>query len=269
LVDPGLLLLAGVAVLLAQVPFYRPGTVVRGRIVEGTLPEKRTGFTFCRLVYDRSRTEAGGSGWGTDFPMADQNLMIRLSELTLTPVTKFEEGDPAHALVRASDPAIYGCPFLFASDAGTVGFDEAEVEGLRNYLLKGGFLWVDDFWGNRAWSHWVSQITRVLPEFDVVELPMSHPIFSTFYSVDRIPQIASIRHWSNSGGSTSERGAESAIPHVAAVLDNEGRLLVLMSHNTDIADGWEREGEDINFFHLFSPPAYAVGVNVAIWSMTH
>lgn len=233
------------------------------------MPEQRTGFTFCRLVYRPVRSEAGGSGWDTDYPLADQNLMIRLPELTSARVTTFDSGEPQHVLVRPTDSVLFQCPFLYGSDAGTLGLSDVDVALLREYLLKGGFLWVDDFWGTRAWNHWVSQIRRVLPEYEIMELPSDHQLFSTFYSVESVPQIPSIQHWRRSGGQTSERGLDSATPTIQAIFDESGNLLVLMSHNTDIADGWEREGEDYDFFHSFSPYGYAVGVNVAIWSMTH
>lgn len=251
--------------LVAQVsPYYR-GT----RIVTGELPDEKTGFTFCRLVYDRTYSEPSGSGWNTDYPMADQNLMVRLSELTNTEVTWYGESDPHHVVVSATDDALFQCPFLYAADAGTIGWSDLEVERMREYFLKGGFLWVDDFWGDLAWSRWLRQINRVLPEYDVQELPMDHPLFSTFYFVEKVPQIPSIQHWRRSGGETSERGLETINARISGITDEDGNLLVLMSHNTDIADGWEREGEDPEFFHLFSPYGYAVGINVAIWSMTH
>jgi hypothetical protein len=243
----------------------------RGMAV-GRLPEVRDGFTFCRLVYNAVRREDLGQGWETDYPMADQNLMIRLSELTKTEVTWFSQGrypQPSHALVSATDPEIFQCPFLFASDVGTAGFNEAERKGLREYLLKGGFLWVDDFWGPTALQHWLNQMGAILPESQAFPIPAGHPILSTFYFVDEFPQIPSIQYWRSSRGGTSERGSLSANATLYGLTDANDRLVVLMSHNTDIADGWERENEDYEFFHLFSPRGYAVGINVAIWSMTH
>jgi hypothetical protein len=248
------------------------GTAAQSRgwgLQVGETPPERTGFTFCRLMYRQVRQEALGQGYSTDYPGADENLMIRLSELTKTEVTWYAPGQPAHAIVRPTDPGLFQCPFLFASDVGTVGFNPADVEALRLYLMKGGFLWVDDFWGPLALTNWLMEIGRVLPGISPVELSVQHPLFSTFYFVEEVPQIPSIQYWRGSGGATSERGYQSADPHIYGLIDDNGRLLVLMSHNTDIADGWEREGEDFNFFHLFSPRGYAVGVNVAIWSMTH
>lgn len=258
-------LLGLVAVLEAQFRYSGP----RSRVVAGVMPEERTGFTFCRLAYTSVRREAGGQGWSTDYPLADENLMIRLSELTSTDITRFRDGAPQHAIVEAGDDALFQCPFLFASDVGTMGLRDHEVDRLREYFAKGGFLWVDDFWGTRAWREWTLQIGRVLPEYEVVELTPEHPIFSTFYTVEEVPQIPSIQHWRRSGGETSERGDDSRDARMHAIFDDHGRILVVMTHNTDIADGWEREAEEWEFFHRFSPRGYAVGVNVAIWSMTH
>ncbi|MDR0788160.1 MAG: DUF4159 domain-containing protein [Gemmatimonadota bacterium] len=253
------------AFLFAQTPEYMIG----GRVVQGVMPPERSGFTFCRLVYHRTYAEASGSGWNTDYPDADQNFMVRLSELTHTPITWRGEGNPAHAIVAATDDALFQCPFLYTSDAGTIGWSDYEVERMREFFDKGGVFWVDDFWGDLAWNRWSEQIGRVLPEYAIQEIPMDHPLFGAFYFVPRIPQIPSIQFWRRSGGETSERGAETAKPTFAGIFDDKGRLLVAITHNTDIADAWEREAEDIGFFNAFSPYGYAIGINVAIWSMTH
>jgi hypothetical protein len=157
-------------------------------------------------------------------------------------------------------------------DVGTADFSDVEVKHLREYLLKGGFLWVDDFWGEEAWAQWVGEIRRVLPETDeypIRTVPRDHPIYRTMFEVARLPQIPSINFWRRSGGGTSERGSESAVPQMYAISDSHGRIMVLMTHNTDISDAWEREGEDPRFFYLFSPDGYAVGINVLMYSMTH
>jgi hypothetical protein len=258
------LLLAGVAAR-AQVP---EGWQQGMRFQREMVPAQQKGFMFCRLMFNSVRSEPSGIGWSTDYPMADRNLMIRLSEFTTASVNRYEDGEPAHAVVRATDAELFRCPFLFASDAGTAGFDADEAERLRTYLLKGGFLWVDDFWGNQAMSHWLSQMVQVVPEGERVMLDPSHPLFSSFYFLDGIPQIPNIQFWRRSGGATSERGAETAVPTMSAIVDDRGRVLVLMTHNTDIADGWEREGEEYAFFARFSPHAYAVGINVAVFAMT-
>ncbi len=227
-------------------------------------------FTFCRLQYEQVRREWLGTGWNTDYPDGDRNLPLRLSQLTRTNIARDGRGDPFHAVVEATDADLYECPFLFASDVGTVGLDEIEAVRLRDYLLKGGFLWADDFWGEYAWHNWTIEMDKVLPGRPIVEVPPDHVLFHTLYSVDSIPQVPSIQFWRRSGRrGTSERGAESARPALHGIMDESGRLMVIMTHNTDIADGWEREGEDDEFFYLFSPGAYAVGINVIMYMLTH
>jgi len=229
------------------------------------------GFNFCRGVYTSGRREAGGQGWSTDYPDAELNFSIRLSELTKTRVTKDAQGAPEHVVVRLTEEALYQCPYLHMEDVGTAAFTEGEVLGLRTYLLKGGFIWADDYWGSYAWQNWASQLARVLPpsEFPIEDVALDHPIFRTMFEVKVLPQIPSIQFWRTSGGGTSERGTDSATPTVRGVSDRQGNLMVLMTHNTDISDAWEREGEDPRFFYRFSPDGYAVGINVVLYAMTH
>ena len=229
-------------------------------------------FTICRLEYNRVVIEDMGVGWQTDYPFSERNLMTRLSELTKTPISRDEHDEPNTWVVRATDPQLFHCPYLVASDAGTIGFKAAEVQGLREYLLKGGFMWVDDFWGNNAWEQWSAEIGRVLPptEFPIVDVPMDDPILRTMFAVDKVPQITNIQFWRGvNGQSTSERGLDSQDVHFRAIRDGHGRIMVLMSHNTDVADSWEREGEDPGFFYQFSPDGYALGINVLLHAMTH
>ena len=188
-------------------------------------------FTFSRIQYQSDRREAGGQGWYTDYPTADQNLMIRLSELTTTSVGFDDRAYPDHVVVTLTDPRIFNYPFLFMSDVGTLYLDGDEAARLRDYLLKGGFLWVDDFWGPYAWDQWVGEIRKVLPaaEFPIVDIGMDHPIHRVMFAVDEIPQIPSIQHFRRSGYSTtSERGGNSAEVHFRAITDEHDRILVLM-----------------------------------------
>ena len=233
------------------------------------LPQPSGGVMFCRLWYDTSRRMPSGLGWSTDYPAADSNFMTRLEELTPTHIERWENGDPGIVAVRATDPDIFKCPFLFMTDPGSVTFKQEEVDGLRDYLLKGGFLWADDLWGDRAWSYFETEIHRILPEYPIEEITPEHPLFSALYVVNEVPQIPSYQSWSRTGGQTSEFGAETAVPHIRGIFDEDRRLLVLISFNTDIADGWEREGDVPFFFYTFSPPAYGLGINILIWAMSH
>ena len=227
-------------------------------------------FNYCRGFYESDRREAGGMGWWTDYPGADNNFSVRLAELTLVRVRLDASRQPDHVVVRLSDPLLYRCSMLFMEDVGTVRFSHAEVEQLRAYFLKGGFLWVDDFWGTAAWEQWAEEIGRVLPpnEFPIFDIPRDHAIMHTLYDVKEIPQVSSINFWHRSG-STSERGSDSPHANFRGIADERGRLMVVMTHNTDIADTWEREAEDDEYFRRFSPAGYAVGVNIVLYAMTH
>ncbi len=228
-------------------------------------------FHFCRIMYTSARGEAGGQGWGTDYPGADVNFSIRLSELTKTRVSLDRSGAPNHVVVRLTDDALFQCPFAIIEDVGTAWFSDLEVDRLRKYLLKGGFLWVDDFWGTRAWESWVREITKVLPsaQYPIVDVPRDHAMFHTLFEAAYVPQVPSIQFWRVGGGRTSERGADSAETHARVITDERGRVMVLMTHNTDIADTWEREGEDPDYFYRFSPEGYAVAIDVLLYVMTH
>jgi Domain of unknown function (DUF4159) len=230
-------------------------------------------FLYCRGYYESVRYEDGGMGWWTDYPGADNNFSVRLAELTRVQVKLDADRQPNFVVVALSDPLLYRCPILFMEDVGTAEFSGEEVASLRQFFLKGGFLWVDDFWGTAAWNVWVRQIGRILPpdEFPIVDIPADHPIMHSLYDVKEIPQVPSINFWYRQGRRqyTSERGADSATVHFRGIEDAHGRLVVLMSHNTDIADTWEREGENREYFDRFSPAGYAVGVNAVLYAMTH
>ena len=266
-----LLTLALVAALLAGVVPAEAqrfgGMPSRVRLGSG-LPDIPSGFTFCRLAYMSVRRDGSGNGWTTDFPEAERNVLTRLQELTRMRVSRWSHGEPGYAVVTATDPEIYQCPFVMATDVGELGFQPQEIEALRDYLMKGGFFWADDFWGTQAWAHFSDQIRRVFPDRPLEELTPEHPLFNQLYEIPELPQIPSWNSWRGSGA-TSELGRDSARQSIWAVSDVDGRILVLITHNTDISDGWERERYDDNYFLLFSPPAYAVAVNVLLWAMTH
>jgi hypothetical protein len=225
-------------------------------------------FAFCKVMYTSVRRESMGVGWSTDYPYAGIHLMIRLSELTRTRISRTGDGEPNHWVVRLTDDALFQCPFTMASDVGTIGLSEDEVARLRAYLLKGGFLWVDDFWGTPAWQHWSAEIARVLPDYAIADVPDDHPIRRTVFHLSAIPQITNINFWRRTG-MTAERGADSPHSNFRMIADERNRIMVLMTHNTDIADAWEREGEDSEFFRLFSPEGYALGINALVYAMTH
>ena len=225
-------------------------------------------FTFCRLAVRASN--GGGGGWAADYPRADENLMIRLSELTKTAVNFDKTGTPHYVVITATDAELFQCPFVMLTDPSQAFLVEEEAAALRTYLQKGGFLWSDDFWGSYEWNHWVQELRKVLPAgpYPLVDLSISHPMFHILYDAQRIPQIPNIGFYRGTHR-TSERGAESAEPHAGAILDSKGRVMVLITHNTDFGDAYQREAEDAEYFYKFSVEGYAIGIDILLYAMTH
>jgi hypothetical protein len=235
----------------------------------GDFPSYDGGFHFCRLWF-RNGFTGDGDGWYVDYPRADENLSIRLTELTKAPVSHDLEGNPDHFVIRLIDPSLFQCPFVMMSEPGGSYFDENEAANLRAYLLKGGFLWADDFWGNLAWNNWETQIRKALPasEYPIVDVTTEHPMFHSLFNITQFQQIPNIGLWRNYR-ETSERGAESAQMHTRVITDKKGRVIVFMTHNTDFGDAYEREGDDPSYFQHFSINGYAIGIDVLLYAMTH
>ena len=266
-----LVLLVASVVVQAQFRQRGGGFFPRGFGVRVAKPEDFLGgFQFCRVAYNQDYRGDGGN-WSVDYPRADINLSIRLSELTRSYVSMDSAGEPIPLLIRLTDDVMFECPFIMMTEVGSASINEEEAARLRLYLQKGGFLWADDFWGTYAWEWWTAQFSRVLPpdEYPIIDLPPNHPLFSAQFQISKVPQIASIGHWAATGGGTSERGEDSAVAHARAVLDKHGNIMVLMTHNTDLGDSFEREGDDPQYFYQMSVPGYAFGINTLLYALTH
>jgi hypothetical protein len=275
--SPRLIAAAVLAVAsVATAPFLHAQNILRGgrRWMAPRMAQAADfdgSFLYCRAFY-RSITNTGsGSGWDTDYPAADNNFSVRLAELTRVRVKFDPDRQPHHVVVSLTDPLLFKCPMLFIEDTGGAQLSDQEVRSLREYLLKGGFLWSDDSWGSANWFSWVRQMARVLPpgEYPMIDIPKTHPIMRMMYDVKEIPQVPSMNHWYRSGGQTSENGRDSAVVFFKGIPNGNGQLMAVMTHNTDVADSWEREGDNAEFFDLFSPRGYATGVNVVLHALTH
>ena len=265
----GLIAVIAVAALAAATAAAQFRQFGRGRprmppAVVATADSFDGSWQFCRLAYQ-------GRAWATDYPDADYNFSTRISELTKTTVSRGADGVVRPLIVRPTDEALFQCPFVMLWQAESLWFSDEDAVRLRAYLLKGGFIWSDDFWGTEAWQNFEHEMAKVLPaaQYRFVDLTAAHPLYRTFFELPRVPQVPAINYWLSSGGDTSEDGADSAQVHVRGIADGHGRLMVLATHNTDIADGWEREGVDARYFRQFSVDAYAVGINTMVYTMSH
>ncbi len=232
--------------------------------------EKDT-FTFTRIRYTSGGGGYGrrsrGGGWDTDLPDSDLNLSYRLQQMTAVKV------DPDGRIVNITDPDLHEFPWTYIAEPGAMSLSEQEVTGLRKYLLNGGFLMLDDFWGESAWRNVEQEFKKVFPEYRFVELTLDHPLYSCVFSIKVKGQVPNIRtgHESQYTGVTWENhDGDTQTVHHRAIFDEKGRLLVLATHNTDNGDGWEREGESAYYFANFSEKiAYPLGINIIFYVMTH
>lgn len=278
------LLLVAATICLAQ---RRGGGRFRGfQESGGSLPEwsndpefEKDVFTFARLEYASAYSRGGGWGWGgggrgrwsTDAPDADINFGFRLQQLTSLKVYPHEKH------FELTSPELFDHPFIYIVEPGALEFSEEEVKILRKYLLNGGFLMVDDFWGDAEWRNFYEQIKRVFPEREPVELPMDHPVFHCVFDLGTVKNKLQIPNV-NTGTESERTGITWEMNHVGntrdvhirGILDDKNRLMVIMCHNTDNGDGWEREGENEYFFREFSEKkAYPLGINIVFYAMTH
>jgi hypothetical protein len=229
-------------------------------------------FTFVRIRRDNARTGSWRAGrWWTDFPDSDLNLSFRLQQVTSMRV------DPDGRVMRPTEPDLFNYPWIYMVEPGGLKLRPEEIPPLRKYLLNGGVLMADDFWGTVQWNTFEEEIKRVLPERNFVELPMDHPIFHCVFDL-KVPknklQVPNVGQGARSRYDhiTYEvhDGEECVDMHVRAILDDKGRVMVIATHNTDNGDGWEREGEDDYFFHEFSEKrSYPLGINIIFYLMTH
>ena len=233
-------------------------------------------FTFTRVIFksDSNPDSDWGRwrrlGWWVDYPDADLNFSHRLQQLTSI------KTDPDARVLKLSDPELHHYALLYMEHAGYMRLSDAEVTALRKYLLAGGALFVNDFWGSQEWDGFDREIKRVLPGRDWTELTIDHPVFYCVFDL-RGP-MRNLQFWNRDYNPNNPqsplqrvyRGEGSEEMHVRALLDDNKRVVILAIHNSDISDGWEREGENELYFNKFSEKvAYPLGINIIFYLMTH
>ena len=220
-------------------------------------------FYFTRAAYSDGRFgrfggRGGGGSWATDYPKADQQFLVVLRRLTNLDALPYENP------VQLEDPELRRFPFIYTVEVGNMSLTDEEVAALRSYLLAGGFMVADDFWGDYEWANFAEQMRRVFPEYPIVEIPMDHPVLSAFYDVNEIIMVPNV------GNARSGRYAEqdAVAAHCRGIFDEKGRLMVVINWNTDIGDAWEW-AEQPDYPLKFSTYAYQMGVNFIVYAMSH
>lgn len=215
-------------------------------------------FVFARLQYadgyGLSLNAQGQPGWAHDYPRAEANLMRILDDITYIKPYLGRDGGTILAL---DDPNLFKYPFAYLSEPGYWGLNDAEAEGLRNYLLKGGFLIFDDFRSDAHWLNLETQMGKVLPDLRWIQLDASHPVYHAFFDINTLEDY------------------EQAYPGYDPIFfglfednDPDGRLMVVANHNNDIGEYWEFSMTGWVPIDI-SNEAFKLGVNYIMYAMTH
>jgi hypothetical protein len=224
-------------------------------------------FTFARLRYNSGTWMGQRSKWLIDYPDSELNFTYRLQQLTSLQV------NPLSAIVDIDPEQMRHYPFIYMIEPGDIWITDDEARILRDYLLNGGFIMVDDFWGIYEWNQFYRALKQIFPDREPVDLELDHPIFHAVFDLDVKPQIPAVglAQMGREQGITYEwnkPGSEEA--HYRAVYDDKGRMCMIICWNTDLGDGWEEEGTDPWYFQEFSEKyAYPLGINIIFYAMTH
>ena len=231
---------------------------------------KYSSFTFARIKYSgppggrRSSRGLARSRWATDYPDADLNFSLHFQNETGLKTT------PDSIVVELTDPNLLKLPFIYLVEGGSLHLTSEEIGSLRKYLLGGGFLMLDDFWGEQEWKSVAAQFRQVFPNRKPIELSLDHPIFRSFYEIREKPQVPNIgvALRGRSTGVTWERADANEV-HYRGLFDDEGRLMVIFCHNTDLADGWERLTKNEYYYREFSlKRAFPMGINIVVYALS-
>jgi Domain of unknown function (DUF4159) len=258
-----------------QLPFREfPG--VEYRVGDISLPagwQEKTEWAFARLMYPQSPFARGGRGfgfrsgglwsegntmWTQDYPRADRHFVLALRRLTRLHVRSVEQP------VNLDEGGVGDWPWLYAVQTGHWQLTDSQAKTLREYLLRGGFFMADDFWGPTEWEIFMDSMKKVFPDRQVVELDNKEPIFHAVYDLDDRYQVAS--HGSVMRGVSFK--CDGCPDHWRGIFDDQGRLMVAMTYQSDVGDSWEW-ADDPYYPERYSALGIRIGVNYVIYAMTH
>lgn len=222
-------------------------------------------FTFVRTIYESpfrgyGRRGYGGGTWTTDYPEADNNFIVGLREWAGTNL----KIAPRPEALEILDERIFDYPILYIVEPGFMDLSNEQAARLREYIMRGGFLFLDDFWGEYEWQNVQEQFHKIGPELEIRDLPLSHPIFHAYLDVEEVVQVPNV--YNASRGVTSEKGG--VVPHYMGVENKNGRLVAFIARNCDLGDAWEWINDPV-YPVKYGLPAYKVGINVVIYAMSH
>jgi hypothetical protein len=249
----------------AQRPFDDPGSFrQRPTLVQPEATGPSFGeFTFIRTIYDSPDRGYGyrrRQTWTTDYPAADNNLVVGLREWAGTNL----KIAPRPEQIAIMDDRLFDYPLIYFVEPGFLELSDEQAKRLREYVARGGFMFFDDFWGVSEWENLETQLHKIWPDYKAKDLPLSHPIFHSYLDVGEVIQVPNF--FNAQRGQTSEKGG--IVPHYMGVEDKNGRLVTFISFNCDLGDAWEWIN-DPRYPVKYGLQAYKLGINVIIYAMSH
>ena len=220
-------------------------------------------FQFARMIYtDLPQQRRGGYGWWMqDWPDAEEHFGMAFARLT-----RLDIGEPVTLLL--TDDHVFDYPWLYATQVGYWDLGDDEIAMLREYLLRGGFLMTDDFWGDE-WQVFKDTMTRLFPNRPIVEIPGGNDaVLHVLYDIDSFTQIPGLRHLRYGYDPATGRIPGLPEPHWRGIYDDKGRLMVAINFNQDVGDAWE-EADTPSYPEPMTALAYRVAINYIIYAMTH
>jgi hypothetical protein len=220
-------------------------------------------FTFPRLRYHSNSYYRRNFKWRIDYPNSEINFSYRLQQLTSLQVNS----NGAVIDIKAEQLRHY--PFVYMLEVGEIDITDEEANTLREYMLNGGFIMVDDFWGSREWDGWMKAYKKIFPDRMMKELTIEHDIFHIVFDIKKIQQIPGIG-WFYRGYEYEADKPNSEGSHYYGVYDDKNRMVMIICHNTDHGDSWEEEGSNPDYFHQYSEKyGYPIGINIVFYALTH
>lgn len=240
-------------------PDYQEKTEwIFGRLMYPQHPEARFG-RYARGYGRVLDWREGRTSWTQDYPRGDRHFAQILRRLTRIHVRSVEQ--PVN-LDWEDD--VYNYPFLFAGEMGDWLLTREQAAKLRDFLLRGGFLMLDDFWGTEEWERFEQSMKLVFPDRPIVEIEPDDPVLHTVYSITEQYQIPG--QWGLRRGTTYRN--DGSVPHFRAIYDDMGRAIVVITFNHDVGDSWEW-ADDPRYPEKYSALGFRIGINSVIYSMTH
>jgi hypothetical protein len=223
--------------------------------------EKGGEFTFVRTIYNSGFGGRRYGSWAVDYPEADVHFIIGVRDWSGTILNIAAEPKQLEIL----NEKLFDYPLIYFVEPGYLELSDEEAKRLREYVNRGGFLFLDDFWGEYEWENVQEQMQRIFPEYKIEDLPLDHTIFHCYFDIKEVIQVPGIGSWLNRGV-THEKGGIT--PHYMGIRNEQGKVLVFIARNCDLGDAWEWI-DDQRYPLQFGLAAYRVGINVIIYAMTH